>query len=427
MLGRRLIIELLDIVCCIAIFSSCAALEETDLSVSIYLDSGEYALKSGIDPDENLISDANVFIYDSNSFLVEHIWAQFTGGGERMVVLEALTGVEYSLYVLCNTGYRVPEMTEAQLLDFKYYLSSPDAYSKGLPMAGVRKGIVPGKTKSVSIELERLMSKISLRIDRSKLNEGVDFFIQSARIGNCPRCVNPFAPSVISGHEETFATGLCKSDDNCYDLNSNNGKGVSDEISLFVFENPANVLDEETCPYIELQADYMSDKWYTDGKKFLVYRFYIREKDSYRLDRNCHYRVTVTPHEDGLLCEDSWRVDKSGLLSREEEYWMAISPEGSWEDGTFYPYYYQMATNSSMHFKISTSPARMEVRLREDLVEDEYADGRAEYIMDGDGKGFTVKSLNKNCLSMMELVPGEPLGEGAAEIIVIEISGSGVP
>lgn len=402
---------------------SCSQIEDYN-ALTLHISCGDCHVKSMADPDENRLSDANIYVYDAAGLLQEHLWVNLYGSeNDNNVTVDAISRERYSIYVFCNAGFRMNDMSEAQLMDFKYYLSSPDAYSKGIPMAGAAKGVTAGKAKPVIVEVERLMSKISLRIDRSKLNNDVDFYVHTVKIGNCPRCVHPFAPVPLTERNETFALGFNKFGDGCFDLNSYGAGGLSDEVSLFVLENPASSLDGNLCPYVELQMDYLSDRWYTDGGEGLVYRFFIRENDSYTLERNCHYRITVTPHENGLLCEDSWRVDKSGLYAMNEEYEMTITPEGSWADGTFYPYYYQMGFNSSMHFGIRTVPEDIPVRLREDLVEDELEQGRAEYVMDSNGKGFTVNSLNNNCMSIMEIIPSEPMGENFAQTIVIEISG----
>mgnify|MGYP003321562764 CR=1 FL=1 len=51
---------------------------------------------------------------------------------------------------------------------------------------------------------------------------------------------------------------------------------------------------------------------------------------------------------------------------------------------------------------------------------DEKEDGRMEYTMDDDGRGFTAKSLGKACLSMMDIRAGEPLNEDITVCISVE-------
>ena len=127
------------------------------------------------------------------------------------------------------------------------------------------------------------------------------------------------------------------------------------------------------------------------------------------VQRNCHYTVTVCPQRDGLLCEDSWRVDKSALMERNAEPYLKIQPRGTVVDGIFYENYYELTRGEEMHFTVVHSPSNMKIWLRDDLVEDEMNDGRALYTMDADGNGFTVKSLGRVCTTIMEIMAGPPL------------------
>lgn len=431
MTGKALIIEMSAVAFCLLTAMACTRVEDAPALLTLHLDTCPEYSKSMMDPDEDKLSDANVYIFNDASLLEKHLWIRFPQDGgtissvsvsDRTFSVEAVAGERYSVYALCNAGFRLPDMSETQLAEYKYYMSRPDAYSQGIPMAGVQKGIVAGNGAEVDITMERLMSKISLKIDRSRLRKDVELFVHTVKIGNCPRCVQPFSPSPVSGREETFAAGFCKFGDECFDLNHIGGNAMSDEVALYLLENPAEAVDSLTSPYVELQMDYLSDSWYSNGGEGLVYRFYIRENDSYRIERNCHYKVCVTPHEDGLLTEDSWRVDKSELFPSGQQFRMSIIPEGSWVDGIFYRYYYEMPTNSTAHFDVITFPEGIPVTLRGDLVADELEDGRAEYILDPDGRGFTVRSLEKNCLSMMEIIPSCPHGEDYAETVAIGIS-----
>ncbi len=191
-------------------------------------------------------------------------------------------------------------------------------------------------------------------------------------------------------------------------------------MSVYLMENRQTALDKELCSYIEIDVDYNSPHYYTAPGKGIKYRFYLRENNGCTVRRNSIYNITVTPEADGLLCEDSWRLDKKALIPVDYRTYMALNPAGTVVDGKYCPNYYEMGKGASMHFNLDFSPTYMNVHLREDLVIDEREEGRAVYEMDADGKGFTVTSLGRECITMMEIVADEPLSD--SETIVIAVN-----
>lgn len=358
--------------------------------------------------EENTIWDVNVFVLGYGGILEQHKFIRY-GGGRRDgadVDVDLLAGREYTVYAFANAGYDLGNMDEEMLEDFRFHLQRADMTVPGMPMSGKTGRITAEDGKNIRLELKRLAGKVTVRLDRSLLDKDVDFHISGVKVGNCPRWVKAYSPSAIGSPDDSFPSGYY----------SRGG----DVTELYLLENLQGHLDPDLCSYIELDIDYASDRYYSDGKNGLIYRFYLREGNSYMVERNCHYTVTVCPEKDGLLCEDSWRVDKSRLIAVEDESYLRIAPGGSTMDGIYYEHYYEMERGSSLHFDLSFAPKNMEVRLREDLVEDELEDGRAEYTMDADGRGFTVRSIGGSGLSMMEILSGSPLN--GSETIAVYIN-----
>lgn len=364
--------------------------------------------------DDDAVNDLNIFIIGENGLLEQHLFRDFRYSDSR-VKAELIAGREYDLYVIANSGYSMSEVSGDMLPDLRYHLRYADSFAGGLPMYGQchTKVAQSASENMVKVTLRRMVSKISLKLDRSALNKDISFNIMKASVGNCPKNTLVFSQSSVRDADDLFVTGF-----HC---------DGADRFSLYLLENLQGKLDRELCSYIELDVDYKSDKcWSTPGKG-LKYRFYIRENNGYNVERNCHYHVTVRPRADGLLCEDSWRLDKSSLIdgkgegngNNTDKPYLVIDPDGSEIDGEYYAYYYRMPAGSSMHFDLDYSPSSMQVTLREDLVKDEKAEGRALYTMDSDGRGFTVKSLGKPCVTMMEIEAGPPLND--YELIIIEI------
>lgn len=348
---------------------------------------------------ENGIWDLNLFITGEKGKAEYHRYTAFDNPVTDRVVekFRLLYGRDYCVYAIANAGFDLGAQDSGSLDNCRLSLVYPDHFERGLPMAA-RKNLTIQRGADEELRLERLVSKLTVRLDRSALDKDVSLDIAGAKVGNCPRWVRPFGTfRAEDAGEDFFPAGY-----------STEGGDVLD---LYLAENVQDEKNESLCSYIEMDMDYSSDKYYTEGGNCLKYRFYIRENNGYRVERNSHYRVVVKPERDGLLCEDSWRVDKSGLLVWSGEPYLKISPEGSTLDGVYYSSYYEMDRGESLHFALASFPKDMKVWLREDLVQDELEDGRIEYRMDDDGLGFTAASLGTACTSMMEIHAGSPLDD----------------
>lgn len=379
---------------------------ENEVDVEIYTLCGE--TKSGEEEDKNGIWDINLFITGSDGKAEYHRYRTFNPAVNDVPPekFRLVFGREYKVWAIANAGFDCGVKNGDELKSMKLYLVYPDHFERGFPMAAEME-IVPMKGAGSEIRLERLVSKVSVRLDRSALDSDVAFDIAGAKVGNCPRYIRPF----ITSRPE-------KADSDIFPAGYYAPGG--DSFNVYLAENMQGELNPDLCSFLEMDIDYSSGEYYTEGGKCLKYRFFLRENDRYDVQRNSHYRVTVRPEKDGLLCEDSWRVDKSALLRWRGDPYLKISPGGTSVDGVFYEYYYELERSSSMHFSLAAFPKSMKIWLRDDLVRDEKEDGRMEYTMDDDGRGFTAKSLGKACLSMMDIRAGEPLNEDITVCISVE-------
>lgn len=359
--------------------------------------------------DEFGIYDINLWIYAPDGTLEQHIYKQWKDGLQSSATISCnlLFRREYSFYTIANAGSSLGNKALDDLMNFRLYMPYPDGGARGMPMAARAENVaVEKKDASVKLFLERMLSRLDLKLDIRELDDNVEFHLMGIRVGNCPKCVRVFGDSFVRSKDELFSSGYYSSG--------------ADAKSVYLFENRQGSLNPELCSYIEVEIDYSSDKYFSTGARGLVYRFYLRENDSYDIVRNCIYTVTVCPHKDGLLSEDSWRVDKSSLVPAGENPHLEISPDGSIVDDVFYEHYYTVKAGGSIHFDLDFSPPGMKVYLRPDLVEDEDKEKRAEYIMDADGKGFTVNAYDRKSVTMMQIVAEEPLND--SETIIININ-----
>lgn len=376
-----------------------------------------------LDPDEEKIHDVSILVYDSNGFLEESIW--YLGNDiSKGIRFNLLSDKEYRFLACANFGYRISSSSIDEILDHRFYLAYPDEYQNGIPMTADTGLIRIGNGTRISLKLIRLMSKISLRLDRNDLNEDVEMIVRSVKIGNCPKSVKSFGNSRINGHEECFSVGFLRNADECRPLNEMAQSGISKEISVYMLENLQGKFSEadikedsekiinaynprtEVCSYIEVSMDYLSKDWKSVGSG-LIYRFYLGEdRNNLDIERNCHYRITIRPENDGLS-EDSWRVDKSDIEPREP---VSFS---YWPDG-----YIRGDIGEQVHIGCSFTPSDAPFDIGLEYMMDDKAAGIYDYMIDEDGHGATLTFTGPGTgLIYMEV--GEPVNEAALWVIEV--------
>lgn len=285
-----------------------------------------------MDPDEARISDINILVFNEYGVLEDHAYMTFgqsAGEGGISWNADLVRNATYSIYACANFGYAFSAADTEELESMKYYMAYPDDYSAGLPMSG-QSGKITVTGDEVTIPLQRLMAKISISIDRSMLDDDVEFNVRSIQVEGCPRSVTPFSRNHIRDPFDFFPSGFLRKDYETDMLNTVYPDGRSGETCLYTLENmqgdllPGNadetlkVLDEdsparELCTYIEIKAEYMSSSGYSLPGKYLVYRFYPGENPgNFDVCRNSEYRIVITPSGSGLD-GTSWRIDKSGI------------------------------------------------------------------------------------------------------------------
>lgn len=288
-----------------------------------------------MDPDECRISDINVFVFNAGGMLEGKAYLSgdglLSGDGGCFWHIDLVSNATYSVYACANLGYELNARSMEELKDMRYYLAYPDDYSLGMPMSGYVEDIMLSEP-SITVRLERLMSKITILVDRSRLDENVEFNIRSVKVEGCPRSVTLFSRNHISDPFDFFPSGFLRKDYETDALNTVRADGRSGEIHLYMLENmqgdllPGNV--DETrkvlaesdgrrtlCSYIEIKAEYMSDSMYSAPGEHLIYRLYPgNDPGNFDIVRNCEYRICISPAGSGLDGLE-WRIDKSGLES----------------------------------------------------------------------------------------------------------------
>lgn len=373
------------------------------------------------DPDEELISDVSLMVFDADGYAEECRWIPNAAEGTS---LKLIKGNTYNIRACANFGYQVYADHLKELEEVTYHMTYPDEYREGIPMFACIDGIVAGDSDCLDIRFERLMAKISLKIDRSRLAEDVTMNVRSARIGNCPKSVRIVAPSKISSHDQCFSSGFGRSEFETVPLNVSGPDKISGTIDLYMLENMQGDMDpvisedsqkvfpeddprSGTCSYVELELEYMSASKYSAAQN-LIYRFYLGEdRNNLDVERNCHYTITVRPEDDGLS-GDGWRVDKSGLTDRGPVTFTAFP--GSYIQGNI---------GDKIHVWCEFTPSNAPFDAGISYMEDDKAEGIYDYEIDPDGHG-AVLTLTGPGSGLIYMEAGDPVNEAA--LFVIEVN-----
>lgn len=377
-----------------------------------------YPVKS-IDPDEDRISDISLMVFDERGDAEKCIWMP---QARESISLELTKGKSYSFRACVNFGYQVYADHIDELEELTYHMAYPDEYREGIPMYAAADDIRAGNDGRISLSLVRLMSRISLRIDRRRLDDDVEMYVRNVTIGNCPRSVKVFTPSSVKNQDQCFAVGFSKDDYQTSALNTTMADGKSGEISLYMLENMQGrmkhpvVSDDmkqfedddpmrDVCSYVEMEIEYLSSDRHSESP--LIYRFYLGEdRNNLDVERNCCYCITVTPEGEGLS-DDGWRIDKSGIRDNGPVYLHAY-PSG----------YINGDIGDRIHIWCELSPSDAPFDAGMKYMEDDRRNGIYDYVIDDDGHGATL-TLTGPGTGLIYMEAGNPINDAALFIIEV--------
>lgn len=394
--------------------------EEKKVLCRIAVNDGDYASKA-MDPDEERISDVSIMIFDERGDAEECLWLQ---NGQTTAEVSLVVGKRYSFRACANFGYRTYADHIDELDETIYYMAYPDEYSQGMPMYAEIDNIRIGEDASVELKLQRLMAKISLRMDRRRLSEGVEMNVLGVRIGNCPKSVKVFGKNTVSSHDQCFGMGFSRDDVQTAVLNTIRQDDISGTVTLYMLENMQGDIEgsidsdaekvfgeqdhrRDICSYIEMDIEYLSHEKFSERP--LVYRFYLGDsRTNLDVERNCHYMITVCPEDDGLK-GDGWRVDKSGISDLGPTY---IKPYPS--------QYVRGKIGDKVHIGCKVSPQNTPFDVGENYMKDDNKTGIYDYEIDPDGHG-AVLTLTGPGRGWIYMEAGAPVDRGVLFVIEVDL------
>lgn len=393
---------------------------QKEVMCRISVDGCGYATRSE-DPSEDMITDISIMIFDEHGNAEECIWLH---DGQTHVDVPLVLGKIYSFRACANFGYRTYADHIDELEETAYYMAYPDEYSKGMPMYASVDNIRIGSEATVTLKLIRLMSKISLRMDRRHLSKGVQMVVTGVRIGNCPKSSKVFRPNKVSRADDCFSVGFSRDDAQSSIMNSISEDNLSGILTLYMLENmqgnmelqidsdSEKIFDEndyrkEVCSYIEMEMEYLSYEKYSETP--LIYRFYLGgSRCNLDVERNCHYHITVCPEDDGLK-GDGWRVDKSGISDLGQTFLKAYPSS-----------YVRGQIGDKIHIGCIMSPPHAPFDVGESYMADDKAEGIYDYDIDPDGMGATL-TLTGPGRGWIYMEAGEPVNDGALFVIEVDL------
>lgn len=343
---------------CGGVFSSCADEFEkkdnagTGIANSLQLqltipDNKEIApMSKSSQSDSEGVTDLAIFIYNvSEGTLAEHYYypkdkLQGLTTDEKFIKI-GLTQVapgQKRVFLIANVGGEAEYNTLCGLVGTEDQLK---AYSVGLngakpPMllAGQGDQDFDAKTGAqVSASLKRIYSMITVKVVRN-LSNGLVINPKSVQLKHVPTTGFLFKDNKIESEDQ------CKIDAEKIERTDGETDFLTDEHTkapaLYLFENrqpegsnagsqttktPAglkpdalieSIKTDRKCSYIEVVADYLKGgQSGVAGSGTIIYRFFLGKDATtdFDVERNVHYKVTLTLNGDGGKDEATWRVE----------------------------------------------------------------------------------------------------------------------
>lgn len=275
---------------------------------------GQNITKSVIAPNEDAIFDLNLYAFCDGRLISQ----EYFESDERLE-MKLLYGQRYNLYALANMGRVAAPIDERDFVkNCEYRIEEHCDLGQFLPMSwSCEAFVVDSWADRVTIDMERLVTKISFSIEKTAL-KGLE--VNSVRLCQSAAVVRPF-----KNEDGSFVTGLDEILDGDYasaaDLDVLNSGG---QVTFYAMENchgellagnddpwakvPDNIADKSSlCTYLEVDCTFREGYFYSGD---VTYRMYLGTDGLSNFDvrRNSLLRVLLFLTDDALR-EVSWRVD----------------------------------------------------------------------------------------------------------------------
>lgn len=271
--------------------------------------------------DESVIEDINIFIFTPDKHLVRR--GYIAGSNISLEDMVFTTNVSYTIYAVANWGEEIECNTVEELESMMYEGDNLSELQNG---KGAR--ILCGRLEDVKLsikeplvmELGRLLGKVHVMCNFSRLSSGVSLTIKKVSLKNVPKWVALFKDNVAVEVADggSLEGGM---------LSEITYKGVD----FYMFENlqgdvagatgnkdKARLLGEArrgVCSYIEMECNLVSKT----KRGAIMYRFYLGGASDCNVYRNACQNITVNFIGNVSEGENSVSVDNGALVDRVTE------------------------------------------------------------------------------------------------------------
>lgn len=270
---------------------------------------------------ESLIEDMNIFIFTPDNLLIRRGF--ITGSNISLEDMVLTTNATYNIYAVANWGKEIECNTVHELESIMY---------EGEDLTQLQNGkggkILSGKLENVKLSfkeplvmgLGRLLGKIQVKCNLSRLSSGVSLSVKKVSLKNVPKGVALFkdnvAVEVADGEslEGGILQGITYNGVEFYMFENLQGdvagaKGNKDKASLL------GEARRRVCSYIEMECSLVSKS----KKGTIIYRFYLGGNSDCNVYRNACQNVTVNFVGNVSEQENSVSVDNGALMDRVTE------------------------------------------------------------------------------------------------------------
>ncbi len=280
--------------------------------------------KLGFSVDEDWVKDLNLFLYSNNGELITNIYREVRSQDDLTFNLKAQDGADCSVFAIANLGYQMDGPNMYRLTESVFGINEYSGMfgENGNCVMSGRKDFNVKKDEVVTVEMRRIMAKVTVLCNYDNLNSNVQLKINSIKICNIPKEVKYFGKSFAKRASDVI-------DGNCY-MKGNLGSITTTGVDFYTFENYQEAeltgattnkekaemltsLQLKTCSYIQLEYEF------TDSQKFgtIRYLFYLgKSMEDVIVERNNHYTATVFFNGNASRDEISVSVDNSDLKDR---------------------------------------------------------------------------------------------------------------
>ena len=274
--------------------------------------------RSSISASETAVANLNLLVYYDGKLEASSYIESPTSFSMSLV-----KGRTYNMYALANMGKVTAPATEEQMLSYQYSISKITDIKQGFPMCwSIEEKAISGTSPSISIILERMVSRINFNIDSSELE---DFTVTAVRLRQGALKMYPFFENGSGGSRATSPSDVGDGDwASSSDLTKLNAGGKA---TFYTLENCQGVLlpgnksaeskipseipsSADLCTYLEMTASYSGEyEGVPVSSDNVVYRFYIGNDNcsDFNVIRNNDVDISLTVTRERIF-DESWRV-----------------------------------------------------------------------------------------------------------------------